>query len=140
MIHDGILIDTSIWIASFRMPGFENLKEEFQGIIRSGRAKTSHIIILELVQGTKTEEEKDHLRSLLESLEILDIEPKVWNRAYELSFKLRRKGLTIPTVDIIIACLAIEYKCQLLHYDQHYSKISDHFSELKIYSLKNINS
>jgi predicted nucleic acid-binding protein len=47
----------------------------------------------------------------------------VWEQAYELGFSLRRKGLTIPTVDLIIAALAIENKSLLLHHDEHYEMI-----------------
>jgi predicted nucleic acid-binding protein len=41
---------------------------------------------------------------------LLSLTPSVYKQAYELGFSLRRKGLTIPTVDLIIAALAIENK------------------------------
>ena len=43
----------------------------------------------------------------------------------------RRKGLTIPTVDLIIAALAIENKSLLLHYDEHYEMIVPHIPTLR---------
>jgi len=55
----------------------------------------------------------------------------IWEQAYELGFSLRRKGLTIPTVDLIIAALAIENKSLLLHYDEHYEMIVPHFPTLR---------
>ena len=93
-----ILVDTSAWIASFKKAGNHDLKEFMKQAIVSGHAATSPIILLELLQGCRTVEERDSLRIKLESLDILPITPGVWEQAYELGFSLRRKGLTIPTV------------------------------------------
>jgi len=76
------------------------------------------------------------LRIKLESLEMLPITSNVWEKAYELGFTLRRKGVTIPTTDLIIAGLAIEHKSLLLHQDEHYEKISSHFSDLRTITFK----
>ncbi len=115
-----ILIDTSAWIISFKETGNHELKEFMRQAIVSGLAVTSPVIILELLQGCRSMEERDALKIKLESLDILSITLSVWEQAYELGFSLRRKGLTIPTVDLIIAALAIENKSLLLHHDEHY--------------------
>jgi len=91
--------------------------------IVSGLAVTSPIIILELLQGCRSVGERDALRMKLESLNVLPITQGVWEGAYELGFSLRRKGVTIPTVDLIIAALAIENKALLLHHDEHFEMI-----------------
>ena len=67
--------------------------------------------------------ERDSLRIKLESLDVLPIKPAVWEQAYELGFSLRRKGLTIPTADLIIAALAIENNIFLVHHDEHFEMI-----------------
>jgi predicted nucleic acid-binding protein len=67
----------------------------------------------------------------LESLDILPITPVVWEQAYELGFLLRRKGLTIPTVDLIIAALAVENRTFLLHHDEHFEMIVPYFPNLQ---------
>ncbi len=99
--------------------------------IVSGVAVTSPIIILELLQGCRSVGERDVLRTKLESLDILPLNQDIWEQAYELGFSLRRKGLTIPTVDLIIAALAIENKSLLLHHDEHYEMIVSHFPILQ---------
>jgi len=118
------LIDTSAWIASFKKTGGYDLKEFMRQATISGLAMSSPIIILELLQGCKTLEEQDSLKVKLESLDLLQITVDVWEKAYELGFALRRKGLTIPTVDLIIAALAIENKTFLLHCDEHFEMIA----------------
>ena len=91
---------------------------------------TCCLIILELIQGCKTEKERDRLRLQLESLDLLDMEAHIWERAYDLAFDLRRKGLTIPTVDILIAALAQANHCLLLHFDRHFLRIAEHVEDL----------
>jgi predicted nucleic acid-binding protein len=121
-----ILIDTSAWIASFKKTGSQELKEFMRQAVVSGLAVTSPLIILELLQGCRSVGERDALRTKLESLDILPITQGVWEKAYELGFSIRRKGVTIPTVDLIIAALAIENKSLLLHHDDHFEMIVPH--------------
>ena len=121
-----ILIDTSAWIASFKKTGSQELKEFMRQAVVSGLAVTSPLIILELLQGCRSVGGRDALRTKLESLDILPITQGVWEQAYELGFSLRRKGLTIPSVDLIIAALAIENKTLLLHQDDHFEMIVPH--------------
>jgi hypothetical protein len=133
-----VLIDTSAWIASFKKTGNKELKEFMRQAIVSGLAVTSPIIILELLQGCRSAGERDALRNKLESLDVLSITLPIWEQAYELGFSLRRKGLTIPTVDLIITALAIENKSLLLHHDEPYEMIVPYFPILqtKYFGLK----
>ena len=134
-----ILIDTSAWIASFKKIGSHELKEFMKQTIISGLAVTSPVIILELLQGCRSSVERDALRTKLESLDILPITQNVWEQTYELGFSLRRKGLTVPTTDLIIAALAIENKSLLLHQDDHFEMMVPHRTGLqtKYFSPKN---
>ncbi len=126
-----ILVDTSAWIVSFKKAGNHDLKEFIRQAIFSGNAVTSSIIILELLQGCRSVEERDSFRIKLESLELLPITPAVWEQAYELGFSLRRKGVTIPTVDLIVAAVAIENNTFLVHHDEHFEMIVPYFPNLQ---------
>ncbi|MFW6174095.1 MAG: PIN domain nuclease [Elusimicrobiota bacterium] len=131
MNPEQILIDTSAWIASFKKAGSPQLKEFLKNSILAGLAVTSPIIILELLQGCRTLKERDALKTKLESLDILSITPSVWERSYELAFSLRKKGLTIPTADLIIAASAIENNSVIIHHDEHFEMIAQHYPRLQ---------
>ena len=126
-----ILVDTSAWIASFTKTGNDDLKEFMKQAVISDLAVATPIVILELLQGCRSVGERDALKIRLESLDIQPITSSVWERAYELGFSLRRKGLTIPTVDLIIAALAIENNSLLLHHDEHFEIIVSHTPALQ---------
>lgn len=60
----------------------------------------------------------------MESLELLPADGDVWDVAYGAGFDLRRKGVTVPTVDLIIAAVAKVNGCALLHHDGHFRLIA----------------
>lgn len=62
----------------------------------------------------------------LESLDRVEITKGTWKRTFSLGFSLRRKGTIIPTVDLVVACLAMENDCFLLHHDRHFTMMRDH--------------
>ncbi len=131
MSPETVLVDTSAWILSFKKSGNAELKAFLIESVRSGAAATSPVVILELLQGCRSEAERDSLKEKLESLPVLPLGPSAWERAYDLGFTLRRQGLTIPTVDLIIAATAIESNSALLHHDKHFEMIA-RYSALKV--------
>ena len=139
MNPEKILVDTSAWILSFKKAGDPRLKDFLRQAVIAGTVSTCSLIILELLQGCRTEEERDSLKAKLESLDFLPFTAPVWEQAYELGFTLRRKGLTIPTTDLIIAALSLKNKSLLLHQDQHFEKITSCFPDLrtKYFKAKN---
>ncbi len=94
---------------------------------------TFGMIRLEILGGTKTKGEFDRLKNRLEALNEIPADTELWERASELAFDLKRKGLTIPYTDILIASAAIRSKAILLHADSHFDIIVSH-TELKVES------
>ncbi len=126
MTDKKVLVDTSAWIVGFRRIGPEGLKTFLREALDSDRVVTTPPIILELLQGCKTQKEFEALKARLESLERSPLEGLPWERVYHLGFSLRRKGLTIPTLDLLIASLSLEQGYLLLHHDQHFRMIAKH--------------
>ena len=130
-----VLVDTSAWIAAFRGEGEAQVQEFLKQKIAAGQVVISPPIILELVQGCKTARERDRLLRELESLELLEISDHIWELAYGLAFDFRRKGLTLPTMDIVIIAIAMEHRCLLLHLDRHFSMAGKHVKALRLMAL-----
>jgi predicted nucleic acid-binding protein len=64
--------------------------------------------------------------SRLGALETIPISEAVWPLAYATGYELRRKGITVSTVDIIIAAAAKIHNCDLLHHDKHFRALAKH--------------
>ena len=123
-MSDKLLVDTSAWIASFRDTGNQKLKEALRDALDLDRVVTTNIVVLELLQGCKTTKEYDALESLLEALPLYPVAERTWAIAYEAGFSLRRKGITVPTIDILMCSLAKEHGLTLFHHDHHLKTIS----------------
>ncbi|MBI3582873.1 MAG: PIN domain-containing protein [Nitrospinae bacterium] len=127
-----VLIDTSTWICFFARKGFNEVKKVVSLLLDDDRAAISGPVLLELVQGVRTEKEKGDIQDLIKGLHWLTVSDTHWHKAADLAFKMRRKGVTTSGVDTIIATLAIEYECLLLHRDSDYEMIAKH-SSLRCY-------
>jgi predicted nucleic acid-binding protein len=119
-----ILADTSAWIASFYRKGHDEIKERLTEALERDLLAINGIILCELLQGAKNEIEYKNLRERLQALHYLSAPEVTWEKAARLSFRLRRRGIVVPTTDVVIAQTAIDNHCSLLHYDKHFDLIA----------------
>ena len=126
-----VLVDTSAWICFFARKDFPQIKKAVTTLLEDDRIAITGPIFLELIQGTRNEKERLETESRLKALHSLEIKDDHWHQAADMSFRLRRKGITMSAIDAIISIVAIDYSCALLHYDSDFNLISEH-SELKV--------
>ena len=81
------------------------------------------IVLTEILQGAKIKTEFDAILKSMLALPLLEASLTTWIEAGRISFALRKKVITIPTTDLIIACLALENNCSILTLDPHFQKI-----------------
>jgi len=119
-----ILVDTSVWIQYFNRldakPG-----KSVEKLLGEGRVVGSGIILTELLQGAKIEKEFNAILESMVAPPFLETTQNTWIKAGRISYALRRKGITIPITDLIIASLALEYDCLIFTLDPHFEKIPD---------------
>jgi predicted nucleic acid-binding protein len=125
-MKDRILIDTSAWIESFKKTGNKSLQQLIIKTLDSSQVATTNIIMLELLQGCRDKKEYAEMKMRLESLELLPANGKVWDTAYNAGYNLKKNGLTIPTIDLIIASIAKSYDYTLIHHDRHFRLVTKH--------------
>ena len=120
------LVDTTVWVVYLR--GLDvSVKETLTGLIAEEKVFISEVIIMEILRGAKSERAFRILREDLLALPQLETSHEVWEEAWSISFRLRRKGVTIPFTDTLIAATALHYRCALLHVDRHFELVADHF-------------
>ena len=131
-MNDLVLVDTSAWICFFSRRGFEEIKKTIATLLDEDRVAVAGPILVELIQGTRTVEEKETIKRLFRGIRWLSVTDDHWYKSAEMAFDLRRKGITSSGIDTLIATLAIEYHCLLLHKDSHFGLIARN-SSLKCY-------
>ena len=119
-----VIVDTSAWVESFHPKGDIKLKEAVKRLITEGEILLPGIIKVEILRGTKSQEEYEKLDELLNGLTYLPVEENFWGRLARFSLYLFRKGFAVHFVDNYVALLTIENNASLLHRDQHFDLIA----------------
>lgn len=123
-----ILIDTSVWIDFFNGKKNKETTIVKEYIEKDYPFFVCPIIIQEILQGIKEEDDFQNVKEQLLNLDILIIDQLECSiGAAELYRTLRKKGLTIrKSNDCVIAYYSIYFGIQLLHSDKDFDKISKH--------------
>jgi predicted nucleic acid-binding protein len=116
-----ILIDTSAWVEYFKGNPL------VAAMVHDREAHTVYItgpVITELIQGLKTETEKEVLAISLESLPRLKITDQDWFDAGVFGAQLRSKGITVPLANLIIYTVTRNNNCSICSLDKHFITIN----------------
>ena len=131
-----ILVDSSVWIDYFRgtrTPETTHLDE----LLDSEPLLTGDLILTEVLQGFREDEDFKQARSLLHEFEIVPLAgPATCERAALNYRRLRREGVSVrKTIDSIIATCCIDNGFTLLHADPDFDAFEKHLG-LKVAKLK----
>jgi len=118
-----VLIDTSAWLAFFRLEDQKTALAVRQAIA-DGTAMTAKIVLAELRQAAKSERELAVIADIARSLPIAGEGVSTWNDAAELAYRLKRKGKMIPLTDCYIAVLVRQHDCRLLTLNPRFRDIA----------------
>jgi predicted nucleic acid-binding protein len=116
-----VVVDTSVWIEYFRTTS--EVSDLLKSLIRENRAVVVGPVLIELLQGTKSQKEYQAVLNVLSGLPYLDSPWGLWVAAGQLSASLRKQGITLPAMDVLIAISAMENRCAVLTFDAHFEAI-----------------
>lgn len=119
-----MLVDTSAWILALKKGPANRARSVIDDLLAGGRIAIIPVIRLELLGGTKSQVEFQRLDRRLGALHQLPLAQAEWDESADLAFKLRRTGMTVPYIDIIIAAVAIVHGMPLVHADRHFDLIA----------------
>jgi tRNA(fMet)-specific endonuclease VapC len=125
-MKDRVLVDTSVWIDFFRNKE-TSLRNQVIQVLRARNAYYAGIIALELYRGSRTKKEISILDDLFLSIEKIMEREETHKEAGLMGFELAKKGITIGTVDLLIAQLCLENDLTLFTLDQRFKTIGSHY-------------
>ena len=129
MGNEKVLIDSSVWIEYFRA-GEGKIFNIVDFLLDSGQAVLCGVVEMEIIAGIK-KSERAMIKDLFNALHYIETNREDFIAAGERLNNLRKKGITIPATDSLIATLALDRKISVLTIDKHFN----HFKELKRVSL-----
>lgn len=128
------LVDTSAWIFALRRNPSTAVSQRIAVLLAADTAATCGTVQLELLGGARDDAEFTRLGQRLRGLHYLPTEEVDWQQSARLAFDLRRRGITVPYGDVLLAALAIRHNATLLHADRDFDAIARH-SRLVVESL-----
>jgi tRNA(fMet)-specific endonuclease VapC len=126
-LKNRILVDTSIWIEFFRAKS--EVGDHLETLLTQNAVWTCGVVLYEVLQGIKSENEKSKLRSMLTDLPYIEMRKATWERAAEFAILAKKNGLTLPLSDIFIAAIALENDLSIYTLDKHFEQVPN----LKLY-------
>lgn len=116
-----ILVDSSVWIDYFNgVPSAAT--DKLDALLGVEPLAVGDVILLEVLQGFRRDEDHATARRLMGSLIVVDLLGEA-NALRGAGFyrELRRQGITVrKTLDVVIATWCIENRCPLLFQDRDF--------------------
>lgn len=113
-----MLVDTSAWIDFFR--DRSPVAEILDQALNDNNVAICGPVYTELLRGFKSARERDKIMPLLGACKSLTQPQDLWETAGQYGFELKRKGLALKTIDLLIACFAIAHGLPLLTTDRDF--------------------
>ncbi len=117
------LLDTSIWIHYLRSDGQQELKTAVKNALIEGGVLSCSVVRTEILVGSRDEKSFAKLLEHFKAVPDIPIDGVVWEGAARLGYTLRKKGITIPLPDLLIAEAAMQREAVLWHVDNHFEDI-----------------
>lgn len=122
-----IVVDSSVWINRLRNVSTDATRT-LDAIADPRQIVVGDIVMLEVLQGARTEERAAHLERMLRRFRVLAMlnEPLALKAAAHYR-SLRRKGVTVRSpIDVIIGTFCIEHGHMLLQDDRDFRPLAEH--------------
>ena len=125
-----VLADTNIFIDFWNNPTSELIEcFERKDIVTCG------VVRAELLHGAISDTDFKNIVNLLDAFDEKIFDNDDWQLLGSNLYKLRRKGLTVPFSDAIIATLAIKYDIPVWTGDKHFLLIKNVLTNLKLFNI-----
>jgi len=118
---ESILLDTSVWVDALQ-GRTTKIVNKTQALLNEDRVLTCGPVLFEIKRGIRGAERKKVL-PLFEALVRLSFDDTLWDLAGDLDASLRKKGITVPPMDILIAQISLYHKVSLFTLDEHFHSV-----------------
>jgi predicted nucleic acid-binding protein len=119
-----VLVDSSVWIEALRDPSSrcgDALDELLGG---AALVVTTGLVAQEVLQGVRDPRQVARVSTFFHALPRTSPDFRTHLRAAALRRKLRARGVNVPTVDLILAQLAIDGRFAVWSLDAHFDDIA----------------
>lgn len=124
-MRPGYFVDTSVWIPYFRERGSTH-GDLVDALIDEGLVHIDGVVLAELLTGAKSPAELERLASALAGLKFVPSDRAAFESVGRNGFALKRKGVSVPLSDLVIATDCLSHGLVLIEEDRHFAAIAAH--------------
>jgi predicted nucleic acid-binding protein len=128
------LIDTSLWVDFTRSRSPRALKSFIAPYILHPDAHLAEPVTFEIMRYATAAEAKQLLQQF-QTLQTLPTPPSLWTDAAKLGQACRQKNLTVRSLNLLIATIALHHSAEVVTFDIDYQHIAS-VSNLAVKFLK----
>jgi predicted nucleic acid-binding protein len=128
------LIETSLWVDFTRARSPRTIKRFIAPFILHPDAHLAEPITFEILRHATAAEAKQLSRQF-QTLPMLATPPRLWTDAAALGQACRQKNLTVNSLDLLIATIALHHGTEVVTFDDDFQKIAS-VSNLQVKLLK----
>ncbi len=118
-----LLIDTSLWVDFTRSASPEPRKRQIAPWLLDPAAHLAEPVVFELLRFARPHEAQQ-LQAQFATLPMLATPSSVWLEAAELGRACRATGLTVVSLDLLIAAVALHHRATLVTFDRDFAAIA----------------
>jgi predicted nucleic acid-binding protein len=118
-----VLIDSSVWIETFRRKGNPVVAMAVQNLISEFDAVLCGPVKMEVLGGARPEEEA-RIDSLFKLIPYIPVTETLWEETADFYREIRQSGLTVPWLDAMIAGIAAKRGLRVYARDTHFKAMA----------------
>jgi hypothetical protein len=131
-----LLIDTSLWIDFTRSSSPQSRKQQIAPWILDPAAHLAEPVVFELLRFARPDEAQQ-LQAQFATLPLLSTPAALWMEAANLGRACRAVGVTVISLDLLIATIALHHRATLVTFDRDFAGIAQ-VSDLTVRLLERI--
>ena len=117
------LIDTSLWIDFFRLSTPSAIKAQIHALVKSPGIVLCEPVIFETLRMAPAKQ-RHFIESVFDTIRVLPTPATLWRDACRLGQKCAAAGFPVPSMDLLIAQLALHHQTRLLTFDRDFEPIA----------------
>jgi predicted nucleic acid-binding protein len=118
------LLDASLWIDLTRWRSPRYLKEFIAPYVLDPEACIAEPVVFEVLRHA-TDEELTRLQTQFATMHMLATPQTLWRDATDLGRRCRLRGISVGSLDLLVAGTALHHDAQLVTFDADFEQIAD---------------
>ena len=131
-----VIVETTLWVDHFRASTPRAVKDQVLPIINQRNICVVEPVLFELMANVPRRDRR-RLESYFALVPVLPAHATLWGDATTLGQKCGDAGLTLPSMDLLIAAAAIHHDAEVVTFDAHFADIAK-LSSLRVHRLERV--